>query len=135
MKKTSAYYRERQEGPRVAEPGTFEYEYGCRFMELYKQYSEAITALKSELRYEECKLEAECVKDKYDYETEQLKELIKQRELQKGNIHEMYNVDQWGNQTKTKKPKNTSNLYHEEISHDYIELKSSQASFHEYSSR
>lgn len=122
MKKTSSYYQERQEGPRVAKSGTFEYQYGCRFMDLYRQYNEAIVALKSELRYEEYKLQAECVKDKYDYETEQLKELIKQRELEKNNFHKVKR----NKQKKTKKKSNKN--YSEEASLEYIEVNNNQAS-------
>ncbi|KAG5897057.1 hypothetical protein JTB14_025873 [Gonioctena quinquepunctata] len=83
VRKSREFYEDRDMGPRFAIPGAFEYQYAERFKDLWSRYSLKIDMLKSELESEEQKLEVDMMRARYDHETERLKEMIRQRELEK----------------------------------------------------
>ncbi|KAJ8962027.1 hypothetical protein NQ314_005809 [Rhamnusium bicolor] len=83
VRKIHSLYEERELGPRFAMPGSFEYEYGKRFKELWENYNMKFSMLKAELESEESKLEIDLMRARYDHETERLKNMIRQRELEK----------------------------------------------------
>lgn len=63
-----------QVGPRFANPGSFEYEYGTRWKQLYERRKQKEEALQREMKMEEEKLEAQAQYAKYEHETEMLRE-------------------------------------------------------------
>jgi proline- and glutamine-rich splicing factor len=63
-----------QVGPRFASPGSFEYEYGTRWKQLYELYKQKEEALEREMKMEEEKLEAQMEYARYEHETEILRE-------------------------------------------------------------
>ncbi|XP_045768478.1 hrp65 protein-like [Maniola jurtina] len=79
-KKHPEYLRAREAGPRFAEPGSFEHEYGTRWKQLHELHRQKEEALKKELASEEEKLEAQMEYAKYEHETELLREQLRQRE-------------------------------------------------------
>ncbi|KAJ8918036.1 hypothetical protein NQ315_011492 [Exocentrus adspersus] len=83
MRKSLSYYEERELGPRFAVPGSFEYEYAQRFKELWQNYNLKYVRLKADQESEERKLEIDLMRARYDHETERLKDMIRQRELEK----------------------------------------------------
>lgn len=70
-------------GPRFAIPGSFEYEYAQRYKDLWQSYNMKINMLKAEQESAERKLEIDLMRARYDHETERLKNMIRQRELEK----------------------------------------------------
>lgn len=80
-KKNPEYYKAREVGPRFASPGSFEYEYGTRWKQLYELYKQKEEALEREMKMEEEKLEAQMEYARYEHETEILREQLRQREL------------------------------------------------------
>lgn len=80
-KKSSEYQKAREVGPRFAIPGSFEYEYGTRWKQMYERRKQKEEALQREMKMEEEKLEAQMEYAKYEHETEMLREQLRQREL------------------------------------------------------
>ncbi|XP_026279754.1 hrp65 protein [Frankliniella occidentalis] len=80
-KKSSDYMKAREVGPRFASPGSFEYEYGTRWKQMYERRKQKEEALQREMKMEEEKLEAQMEYAKYEHETEMLREQLRQREL------------------------------------------------------
>ncbi|XP_047509099.1 hrp65 protein-like [Pieris napi] len=79
-KKHPEYLKAREVGPRFAEAGSFEHEYGTRWKQLHELHRQKEEALKKELAAEEEKLEAQMEFAKYEHETELLREQLRQRE-------------------------------------------------------
>uniref|UniRef100_A0A8D8REN1 Hrp65 protein n=1 Tax=Cacopsylla melanoneura TaxID=428564 RepID=A0A8D8REN1_9HEMI len=79
-KKLSDYFKQRSIGPRFATIGSFEFEYGTRWKQLYEMYKQKEEALQKELKLEEEKLEAQMEFARYENETEILREQLRQRE-------------------------------------------------------
>lgn len=63
-----------QSGPRFAKPGSFEYEYGTRWKNLYELFTQKVETLKREMKVEEEKLSAQMEYARYEHETELLRE-------------------------------------------------------------
>ena len=63
-----------QVGPRFANHGSFEFEYGTRWKQLHELYKQKEEALRREMKMEEEKLEAQMEYAKYEHETELLRE-------------------------------------------------------------
>ncbi|XP_054270753.1 hrp65 protein-like isoform X2 [Macrosteles quadrilineatus] len=80
-KKSADYYKAREVGPRMANPGSFEYEYGTRWKQLHELYKQKEEALLREMKLDEEKLEAQMEYARYEQETELLREQLRQREL------------------------------------------------------
>lgn len=80
-RKSDAYFSARQTGPRFADTGSFEYEYGTRWKQLHELYKQKHEALKREIIMEEEKLEAQMEFARYEHETEMLREELRAREL------------------------------------------------------
>ncbi|KAK8380201.1 hypothetical protein O3P69_016676 [Scylla paramamosain] len=79
-KRNPEYVKERQQGPRFAHPGSFEYEYGLKWKQLYELFDKKRDALEKELQDEKRKLEEQIEYAKYEHETEMLREQLRQRE-------------------------------------------------------
>lgn len=67
-------YFHNQVGPRLAAPGSFEYEYGTRWKQLHELYKQKEEALLREMKLDEEKLEAQMEYARYEQETEILRE-------------------------------------------------------------
>lgn len=80
-RKSPDYFKAREVGPRFAAPGSFEYEYGTRWKQLYELYKQKEEALQREMKMDEEKLEAQMEYARYEHETEILREQLRQREL------------------------------------------------------
>lgn len=80
-RKTDAYMDSRQYGPRFAEEGSFENEYGSRWKNLHELYKTKFDALKREMLADEEKLEAQMEFARYEHETEMLREQLRAREM------------------------------------------------------
>lgn len=83
FKKSSDFFKEREVGPRFANQGSFENEYGTRWKQLHELYTKKKDALKREMKMEEEKLEAQMEYAKYEHETELLREQLRLREQDK----------------------------------------------------
>ncbi|XP_055609003.1 protein no-on-transient A-like [Uranotaenia lowii] len=79
-KKIPDFMKARQNGPRFAEIGSFEHEYGQRWKHMHELYKQKAESLKREMIMEEEKLEAQMEFARYEHETEQLREQLRQRE-------------------------------------------------------
>ncbi|XP_055645098.1 hrp65 protein-like isoform X2 [Toxorhynchites rutilus septentrionalis] len=79
-KKIPDFQKSRQLGPRFAEHGSFEHEYGQRWKHMHELYKQKAEALKREMIMEEEKLEAQMEFARYEHETEQLREQLRMRE-------------------------------------------------------
>lgn len=79
-KKNQDFMSARSCGPRFAEPGSFEHEYGTRWKQLHDLYKQKHDALKNEMKMEEEKLEAQMEYARYEHETEMLRNQLRQRE-------------------------------------------------------
>ncbi|KAG8225554.1 hypothetical protein J437_LFUL002071 [Ladona fulva] len=79
-KKNPEYLKSREVGPRFAAPGSFEYEYGTRWKQLFELRKQKEEALNRELKMEEEKLEAQMEYARYEHETEMLREQLRLRE-------------------------------------------------------
>lgn len=84
-RKTDAYMNYRQTGPRFADPGSFEHEYGSRWKSLHELYKQKSEALKREMLLDEEKLEAQMEYARYEHETEMLREQLRAREMDRDN--------------------------------------------------
>ncbi len=72
-KKNQDFMSARSCGPRFAELGSFEHEYGTRWKQLHDLYKQKHDALKNEMKMEEEKLEAQMEYARYEHETEMLR--------------------------------------------------------------
>uniref|UniRef100_A0A6M2DV18 Putative rna-binding protein p54nrb rrm superfamily n=1 Tax=Xenopsylla cheopis TaxID=163159 RepID=A0A6M2DV18_XENCH len=80
LKKNPDFFKARQAGPRFADIGSFEHEYGTRWKQLHELYKQKSDALKREMLMEEEKLEAQMEFARYEHETEMLREELRLRE-------------------------------------------------------
>ena len=67
-------------GPRFADNGSFEFEYGEKWKQLYEMKKQKLEALEREMKLEEDKLIAQMEFARYEHETETLKVQLQQRE-------------------------------------------------------
>ena len=67
-------------GPRFAESGSFEFEYGQKWKQLYDMKKQKLEALEREMKLEEDKLIAQMEYARYEHETEHLKQQLQARE-------------------------------------------------------
>lgn len=74
MKKSQDFFKARQNGPRFAEIGAFEHEFGTKWKQMYDLYKQKHDALKREMQIEEEKLEAQMEYARFEHETESLRE-------------------------------------------------------------
>merc|ERR1719341_2033074 len=81
--------RRRESGPRFADNGSFEYEYGEKWKQLYEMKKQKLEALEREMKLEEDKLIAQMEFARYEHETETLKVQLQQREEMRGKMMEM----------------------------------------------
>ncbi|KAA0191839.1 hypothetical protein HAZT_HAZT005230, partial [Hyalella azteca] len=79
-KRNPEYMKERQSGPRFAAHGSFEFEYGLKWKQLYELFDKKKEMLEKELNDEKQKLEEQIEYAKYQHETELLREKLRQRE-------------------------------------------------------
>lgn len=79
-KKIPDFQKARQHGPRFADHGSFEHEYGQRWKQMHELYKQKAESLKREMIMEEEKLEAQMEFARYEHETEQLREQLRMRE-------------------------------------------------------
>merc|ERR1719187_123902 len=79
-KRSQEFVMEREVGPRFAEPGSFEYEYGQKWKQLYDMKKQKLEALEREMKLEEDKLIAQMEYARYEHETETLKQQLQARE-------------------------------------------------------
>ncbi|XP_057318640.1 hrp65 protein-like isoform X1 [Microplitis mediator] len=79
-RKNPDFFKAREIGPRFAQPGSFEHEYGTRWKQLHELYKQKEKALKREMAMEEEKLEAQMEFARYEHETELLREQLRIRE-------------------------------------------------------
>lgn len=100
MPKNQAYHHERQQGPRFADPNSFEFEYGQRYKRLYEILKEKRAALDRDFAIELDQLEAKMAIAKHDYETEQLRRELERREADMDRLLQRANYagvgDQYG---------------------------------------
>merc|ERR1711981_536629 len=82
-KRNHEYQSEREIGPRFANPGSFEFEYGSKWKALYDMKKQKLEALDREMKLEEDKLVAQMEFARYEHETEMLKNQLRQREQQR----------------------------------------------------
>lgn len=80
MKKSQEYFNSRQNGPRFADMGSFEHEFGTKWKQLYDMYKQKHEALKRDMQLEEEKLEAQMEFARFEHETESLREQLRKRE-------------------------------------------------------
>merc|ERR1719336_2805038 len=79
-KKSQEFGMEREVGPRFANFGSFEFEYGEKWKQLYEMKKQKLEALDREMKLEEDKLIAQMEYARYEHETEHLREQLRQRE-------------------------------------------------------
>merc|ERR1712193_144798 len=79
-KRNQEFGMEREVGPRFAAEGSFEYEYGMKWKQLYEMKKQKLEALEREMKLEEDKLIAQMEYARYEHETETLKRQLRQRE-------------------------------------------------------
>uniref|UniRef100_A0A6P7FXH1 Hrp65 protein-like isoform X2 n=1 Tax=Diabrotica virgifera virgifera TaxID=50390 RepID=A0A6P7FXH1_DIAVI len=82
-KRNNDYQNERNIGPRFATKGSFEEDYGVRWKELYSIHRQKELALKMDFNLEVEKLQAQIEYAKYEYETEELRNTLRMREMNK----------------------------------------------------
>lgn len=75
-RKNPEFFKAREIGPRFAQLGSFEHEYGTRWKQLHELYKQKEEALKREMAMEEEKLEAQMEFARYEHETELLRERV-----------------------------------------------------------
>lgn len=80
MKKNNEFFKARQNGPRFAELGSFEHEFGTKWKQMYDMYKQKHEALTREMQIEEEKLEAQMEYARFEHETESLREQLRMRE-------------------------------------------------------
>jgi splicing factor, proline- and glutamine-rich len=80
MMKKNDYYEARENGPRFANVGSYEHEFGTKWKQIHESFKQRHEALKREMIIEEEKLEAQMEYVRYEHETEKLREQLKLRE-------------------------------------------------------
>merc|ERR1719191_2450466 len=80
FKRNQEFWQEREVGPRFANFGSFEFEYGEKWKQLYEMKKQKLEALDREMKLEEDKLIAQMEYARYEHETETLKQQLQQRE-------------------------------------------------------
>jgi len=80
-KRNPQYHKERQDGPHFANQGSFAYEYGTKWKQLYELFDKKKEALDKELQDEKNKLEEQMEYARYEHETEMLRKQLLQREM------------------------------------------------------
>ncbi|CAG7826302.1 unnamed protein product [Allacma fusca] len=71
----------REMGPRIADDGSFEHEYGMKWKSLIAEFKHKEEELKNELKMELDNLYKKMEMERYEYETELLRRQLKQREM------------------------------------------------------
>lgn len=89
-KRNQEFGMEREVGPRFAAEGSFEYEYGMKWKQLYEMKKQKLEALEREMKLEEDKLIAQMEYARYEHETETLKRQLEQREAQREQTKNMW---------------------------------------------
>merc|ERR1719319_666821 len=89
-KRSSDFGKEREVGPRFAEPGSFEFEYGEKWKQLYEMKKQKIEALDREMKLEEDKLVAQMEYARYEHETDTLRQQLQQREQERERNKNMW---------------------------------------------
>merc|ERR1719471_2139111 len=79
-KRNQEFGMEREVGPRFADNGSFEFEYGQKWKQLYELKKQKLEALEREMKLEEDKLIAQMEYARYEHETETLKQQLQARE-------------------------------------------------------
>merc|ERR1712173_145536 len=82
-KRSQEFGMEREVGPRFAESGSFEFEYGQKWKQLYDMKKQKLEALEREMKLEEDKLIAQMEFARYEHETESLRNQLRQREAER----------------------------------------------------
>jgi len=82
-KRNQEYHGERETGPRFANGGSFEFEYGSKWKALYDMKKQKLESLEREMKLEEEKLIAQMEFARYEHETDLLKNQLRQREQQR----------------------------------------------------
>ena len=72
-----------QVGPRFANAGSFEFEYGAKWKAIYDMKKQKLEALEREMKLEEDKLVAQMEFARYEHETESLRNQLRQREAER----------------------------------------------------
>lgn len=80
-KKNQDFFNARKMGPRFADVGSFEHEYGTRWKQVHELYKQKYDALKKDMELEAEKLEAQMEYARYEHETEILREKLRMREM------------------------------------------------------
>merc|ERR1712062_324231 len=80
FKRNQEFWQEREVGPRFANFGSFEFEYGEKWKQLYEMKKQKLEALDREMKLEEDKLVAQMEYARYEHETESLRNQLRQRE-------------------------------------------------------
>lgn len=97
-KKTQDFFNSRKMGPRFADVGSFEHEYGTRWKQVHELYKQKYEALKKDMELEEEKLEAQMEYARYEHETEMLREKLRFREMSLNvNVGGMIGIGVGGN--------------------------------------
>lgn len=81
QKKNPEFLKERDVPPRMALPGSFEYEYAQKFKAAYEMHQQKEESLKKELQLEIEKIGAQMEYAKYEHETEMLRNQLRAREM------------------------------------------------------
>jgi len=89
-KRNQEFGMEREVGPRFAMDGSFEYEYGMKWKQLYEMKRQKLEALEREMKLEEDKLIAQMEYARYEHETETLKRQLEQREQERERTKSMW---------------------------------------------
>ncbi|XP_043484125.1 hrp65 protein-like [Leptopilina heterotoma] len=91
-KKNPEFYKAREAGPRFAQIGSFEHEYGTKWKQLHELCKQKEVALKREMVMEEEKLEAQMEFARYEHETEMLREQLRLREADRDRQKREYEM-------------------------------------------
>jgi len=89
-KRNHEFGMEREVGPRFAHDGSFEFEYGMKWKQLYEMKKQKLEALEREMKLEEDKLIAQMEYARYEHETETLKRQLEQREQERERTKSMW---------------------------------------------
>lgn len=79
-KRDTRYYDERQRGPRLTQPGSFEDEFGKRWKKLYESYDIKKKEIESIMVEESRKLDVQMELAKHEHETDMLRKKLQERE-------------------------------------------------------
>jgi proline- and glutamine-rich splicing factor len=85
-KTNQQYIKEREIGPRFAHPNTFEYEFANKWKQLYEVEKQKRELLEKEVKEDRDRLEDQMEFSLYEYETNMLREKLRQREQDANNL-------------------------------------------------